>query len=107
MCSSSIEDLFESTANTGIFGKAISSPKGINAQDYFVQYCRIDKAWRFLQSSEPMSPSGCTDSDFVYTRTVILDHAWITNVLTSKFLGNKFNFISVSIIIFSLFSVNW
>lgn len=45
MCSSSIADLLDLTVNTGIFGKAISSPRGINAQDYFVQYFRIDKAW--------------------------------------------------------------
>lgn len=107
MCSSSIADLLVLTANTGIFGKAISSSKGINARDYFVQYCRIDKAWWFLRSSESMSPSGCSDSDFVYTRTVILDHTWLTDVLTSKFLGNKLTLISVTIIIFSLFSVNW
>lgn len=106
MCSSSVADLLYLTANTGIFGKAISSPKGIHARDYFAQYCRTDKAWWFLRSSESMSPSGCTDSDFVYTRTVILDHPRLTNVLTSQFLGNKLTLISVTIITFSLFSVN-
>jgi len=55
---------------------------------------------------QSLSPTGCTDSDLVYTRRVRLDHTRLTNLLTFKFLGNKFALISATRF-FSLFSVNW
>lgn len=86
MCSSSIADLLDLTASTGMLGKLVSSTEGISAWDDFVWYCREGKTQWFLWFSKSMSPSGCTGSDFVYTKRVKLNHACLINLLTSRLL---------------------